>query len=146
MDMAGGDFRLRDESPCIDAGTNLVGLATVVNTYGDVFHDIRSPTCDILGNTRFMDGNGDGTIAWDIGVYEFDPTVLRFAPNVEVTGDGLIFTVKGQPGQMVSIERSDDLLEWEPLTTVTILPSGQTPVDPIAGNEPHVFFRAVSVP
>ena len=29
MDMAAGDFRLREESPCIDAGTNLMGFPMI---------------------------------------------------------------------------------------------------------------------
>jgi hypothetical protein len=48
---AGGDFRLRDTSPCIDMGTNAL-------TYGD---------WDIEGNPRILDG------VVDMGAYEWVP-------------------------------------------------------------------------
>jgi hypothetical protein len=50
------DFRLRYGSPCIDAGTNLLGI-----------------TNDLDGHPRPLDGNGDGIAASDIGVYESVP-------------------------------------------------------------------------
>ena len=56
MNFAGGDYRLKAGSPCIDAGTN-INLA--LNT-------------DLPGNSRFLDGNGDGVTNIDIGAYEFD--------------------------------------------------------------------------
>lgn len=49
-----------------------------------VVGQITDPT-DILGNTRFIDGNFDGTVAWDIGAYEFRPnlapTTCGFGPK-----------------------------------------------------------------
>ena len=44
VNAAAGDFRLRPESPCLDAGTNLIDLVTT----------------DLLGVLRPLDGNGDG--------------------------------------------------------------------------------------
>lgn len=79
MDMARGDFRLWEGSPCIDAGTNVLGFPMrewrFVDALGDfdwvVVGQIIDAT-DILGNTRFIDGNSDGKVAWDIGAYEFN--------------------------------------------------------------------------
>ena len=74
MDMSVGDFQLREGSPCIDAGMNLMGRAIVPWTNPDTGATALLPytyePTDILGNTRFIDGNGDGIVAWDIGAYE----------------------------------------------------------------------------
>ena len=51
MNAAGGDFRLRDSSPCIDMGTNAL-------VYGD---------WDLEGNMRIRDG------VVDMGAYEWVP-------------------------------------------------------------------------
>jgi hypothetical protein len=56
VDLAGGNFRLRCGSPCIDAAMN-VGL---------------SITNDTRGVARPLDGDGDGLAQVDIGAYEFD--------------------------------------------------------------------------
>ena len=50
-----GDFHLRPDSPCIDAGTN------------DAPH---LPEHDFEGDPRVMDGNSDGTVVVDMGVDE----------------------------------------------------------------------------
>ncbi len=59
-----GNYRLRPGSPCIDAGTNTVGLPI--------------GTTDFDGTPRFVDGNGDGTAITDMGAYEYAglPTVV----------------------------------------------------------------------
>jgi hypothetical protein len=51
MNAAGGDFRLRDSSPCIDMGSNAL-------TYGE---------WDLEGNMRIRDG------VVDMGAYEWVP-------------------------------------------------------------------------
>lgn len=81
VDAASGDYRLRWDSPCIDAGTNLTGLITN----------------DIAGNPRPLDGNGDGLAAFDIGAFEFVP-VSPAITNQPVTqtlspGGVALFTV-----------------------------------------------------
>lgn len=104
MDMAAGDFRLREESPCIDAGMNLTVL-NVGYTY--------EPT-DFLGNTRFIDGNFDGTVAWDIGAYEFNSyKPPRFTCPPQLTSDGWELSVTGAANQWVRLQRSSDLKNWE---------------------------------
>jgi len=59
-----GNYRLRPGSPCIDAGTNTVGLPI--------------GTRDFDGAPRIVDGDGDGTAIADMGAYEYAglPTVV----------------------------------------------------------------------
>ncbi|HEY5915214.1 MAG TPA: Calx-beta domain-containing protein [Verrucomicrobiae bacterium] len=128
MDLAAGDFRLRVDSPSIDAGTNLAGIITT----------------DILGLPRPMDGNNDGVARFDIGAYELNP--YRFEPALQIGVDGFQFTVRGEPGRWVRIERSRDLVHWEFAGEVPIPASGQTLIDPAATSEPRLFYRVMRVP
>jgi hypothetical protein len=50
-------YRLKPESPCIDAGTN----------------SGQSPSRDLTRTPRPQDGDMDGTYTFDMGAYEFDP-------------------------------------------------------------------------
>jgi len=121
MDMAAGDYRLREESPCIDAATNLVGLAIVPFEHFDeqgtwvttMLPYITDPT-DMLGNTRFIDGNFDGKVAWDIGAYEFNsfrPPRFTIAP--QRTPEGWTLNITGAPNKWVHLQRSGNLKDWE---------------------------------
>ena len=119
MDLTAGDFRLREDSPCIDAGTNLVGYS-VAFTNADtglvwILAYAYDPT-DILGNTRFIDGNGDGRVAWDIGAYEFNSfRPPRFSIAPQRTPEGWTLNVTGAANQWVHLQRSSNLKDWEDL-------------------------------
>jgi len=66
VDAAGGDFRLKCGSPCIDAGwTNCLSPIGIIS----------APTNDVRGVTRPLDGNGDGIAQFDMGAYEYNPAV-----------------------------------------------------------------------
>ncbi len=69
VDPAGGDFHLRYDSPCIDAGYGL--------TFGFLPYPypVGLPTVDFEGDNRKTDGDGDGESAIDIGVDEFAPNL-----------------------------------------------------------------------
>jgi len=56
VDPDNGDFRLKDESPCIDVGDNSVP---------------NLPGTDLDGQPRVADGNCDGEAIVDMGAYEF---------------------------------------------------------------------------
>jgi hypothetical protein len=112
MDMSAGDFRLWEESPCIDAGTNLVGFAAT-NQWEEFVAYTHEPT-DMLGNTRFIDGNFDGTVAWDIGAYEFNSfKPPRFTVQPQLTADGWRLVVSGAPNEWVRVQTSSNLKDWE---------------------------------
>jgi hypothetical protein len=127
VNAAAGDFRLRPDSPCIDAGTN--GLALLAT--------------DIQGLPRVMDGNDDGIVTVDMGAYEFNP--YRFEPALELIANGFQFKIRGEPGKSVRIEVSHDLVNWQLLAVVPIPAMGQTLIDPAATAELFLFYRAVGL-
>ncbi|HET6453922.1 MAG TPA: choice-of-anchor Q domain-containing protein, partial [Armatimonadota bacterium] len=96
QDMANGDYRLRWDSPCIDAGTNE-----------------GAPTTDIEGRVRPMDGNHDGIAIADIGAYESPMPVA-----VDVLHD----TIRLQPNKLVQVAILSDpvfnALSVDPKTVV----------------------------
>jgi hypothetical protein len=64
-----GNFHLRPNSPCIDAGTNLLSLITT----------------DLDREYRPWDGNRDGVAAFDIGAYEFRPSPVTLYVSLQST-------------------------------------------------------------
>jgi hypothetical protein len=146
MDMALGDFRLREDSPCIDAGTNLFGFTmTVTNDWGEVSIIAYShvPT-DILGNTRFIDGNFDGTVAWDIGAYEFNSfKPPRFKVQPQLTPEGWKLNIAGPVNKWFSLQRSSDLNNWEGVWAGWIGPEGVAQADDRDTGQKAMFYRVV---
>jgi hypothetical protein len=69
------NYRLRTNSPCIDAGTN---AATLVSSSWS-----GSVTNDLDGVPRPLDGNGDGIARYDLGAYEY------LLPASDSNGDGI---------------------------------------------------------
>jgi parallel beta-helix repeat protein len=66
-----GDYRLRADSPCIDAGTNgVLGL----------------PDVDLDGNPRRFDGDGNGIAVIDLGAFEY-PFNTSVGTDVEVVAN-----------------------------------------------------------
>jgi hypothetical protein len=128
VNAAAGDYRLRPDSPCIDAGTNLTGLITT----------------DLDGLPRPLDGNGDGIAQFDMGAYEYNP--YHFEPTLHFDASGFAFTVVGEPGKSVRVEHSRDLVQWELVATLVLPATGQRLIDPPATSELSRFYRAVSVP
>ncbi len=70
VDPNNGNYRLRTDSPCIDAGTNP--------------WPIIMPETDLDGNFRQIDGDGDGRVTPDIGTYELgvvDTSLISAQPE-----------------------------------------------------------------
>jgi hypothetical protein len=62
VDRLAGNFHLLPGSPCMDAGGSVAAL----------------PSADLEGNPRPLDGNSDGTAAFEMGAYEYFPPRLLF--------------------------------------------------------------------
>ena len=96
QDMAGGDYRLRWDSPCIDAGTNE-----------------GAPTTDIEGSVRPMDGNHDGLAIADIGAYESPMPIA-----IDILAD----SIRLQPKKLIQVAILSDpifnALNVDPMTVV----------------------------
>ncbi|MCP4708779.1 MAG: hypothetical protein GY869_09155, partial [Planctomycetes bacterium] len=71
VDGAGGDFRLLETSPCIDAGDN----------------SIQFIAADLAGRPRKIDGDDDGTAVVDIGAYEYGAGVVLYVDANASGGD-----------------------------------------------------------
>ncbi len=89
-DANNGDFRLRPDSPCIDAG----------------FNDPELPEADIAGMHRIMYGGKSLTV--DMGAYEFYINDLLAGPQQDET----TFTWSSLAEKTYSIFYTEDLLMW----------------------------------
>jgi hypothetical protein len=95
MDPEKGDFRLRQGSPCIDAGNNDV---------------LNLPETDILGAPRIVFGGRSRTL--DMGAYEYVPlTITKDALGVTLTWGSV-------PGKTYEIYYAGDLLRYSLAHTV----------------------------
>ncbi len=131
MDITGGDFRLWEGSPCIDAATNLLSFSGSLEPI------------DILGNTRFIDGNGDGTVAWDIGAYEFNSfKPPRFSSPPQMTEAGWRLTVTGATNKWVQVERSSNLVDWESIPPLIFMGDLGMGLMSDLGTGGRMFYRA----
>jgi hypothetical protein len=82
VDPAGGDFHLRYDSPCIEAG--------FYGRHADVYWPFGLPVTDFEGEKRIVDADGDGVPNIDIGADEFMPNLpyLRaFLQSLKDSGD-----------------------------------------------------------
>jgi hypothetical protein len=146
-----GDFRLSASSPCIDAGRNLMGFTMTlppIGPLGSLVVAYNYEPTDMLGNTRFIDGNGDGVVAWDIGAYEFNSfKPPRFTGLPQLTAEGWKFTIAGPTNKWIGLQRSSDFTGW-----LDLLPPGLTGEDGVchvtdADTGPKMmFYRAIVLP
>ena len=90
VDAENGDFRLRADSPCIDAGLNSPDL----------------PEFDIVGMHRIMFGGKSLTV--DMGAYEFYVNKLEPVPGTNEA----VFTWSSLADKTYSIFYTDDLFNW----------------------------------
>jgi hypothetical protein len=79
---AGGDFHLRYDSPCVDAGYAL--------TFGYLPHPypFGLPATDFEGDRRIVDSDGDGAPAIDIGVDEVVPNIPDLGAFLQALANG----------------------------------------------------------
>jgi len=85
---AGGNFRLKSGSPCIDTG---------LDAYAPAFRDPD-------GHPRILDGDLDGIHAIDMGAYEFEPRAF-----VDITDPAEAITV---PGETLAWDIAGTNNEW----------------------------------
>lgn len=86
VDPAAGDYRLRLDSPCLDAGDpTAVPRGT-----------------DLAGAPRFLDGDQDGELRRDLGAFERSPLVL-VASGSCARGAVLRLDVSGEPSWLVAL-------------------------------------------
>ena len=81
--LAGNDYHLTAGSPCIDAGTAVNEVVTITNHAGLMTNLTFVVTNDLDGLPRPLDGDGDGTAAFDIGSYEL------LLATADSNGDGV---------------------------------------------------------
>jgi hypothetical protein len=94
-----GDFRLKPDSPCVDAGSN----------------DRDLPETDIAGMHRIMYGGKSLTV--DMGAYEYYINDLTPGSNPDET----TFTWSSLADKTYSIFYTDDLFNWH--TAIANFPS-----------------------
>ena len=99
IDQAGGDLRLRYNSPVIDKGSSLW-----INS--PPFPMVNGTIVDFAGNSRTVDGDADKTATVDMGAYEYQ----RLAPIADAGSDQTVTAAHtGDPAKdtaLVSLDAS----------------------------------------
>ena len=95
-----GEYRLRQSSPCIDAGTN--------EPPGGL------PATDIEAKTRPVDGDGDGMAVADMGAYEY----LHLEPSIDLSSSSFTFShIRGEPEpelqSFLISNRGGGIMDWQ---------------------------------
>jgi hypothetical protein len=117
VDQASGNLRLQSNSPCINAGLNVLAPAGL----------------DLDGNPRIV----GGTV--DMGAYEYQSLSLI---NFAVVANQCGFDVTGQSNWVIVLEASSDFTNWTPLTTNTLNGSAFPFHDSTPPNLPQRSYRA----
>ena len=111
VDAAGGDFRLRNGSPCIDAG---------ISSFGPLL----APANDIRGVSRPVAGNA----GFDMGAYEYDPAIDQIRPLLQPgsfsvsSTNSFQFQFSGQSNAIYTVQVTTNLVPpvvWQNLQTIT---------------------------
>lgn len=119
------DYHLGPGSPCLDAGSN--------NPEGGL------PPFDADGSPRPADADGDGTIAADMGCYEWNPTT----PCIALSATGFVFSAEAgaalPPEQTLRLRNcGGGQLVWQisgGATWLEVLPAGGS-----AGPQPEAIL------
>ncbi len=93
-------YELSENSPCIDFGTDNIG-------------GYNFPETDFLGNERFWDSDGNGSVIIDLGVYEFgseppvsiDEDIVQTTPSIQLEKN---YPNPFNPETMIKFSISDD--------------------------------------
>jgi hypothetical protein len=98
---------------------------------------------DMLGNSRFIDGNFDGRVAWDMGAYEFMPfPPPRFSSPPRLTSDGWKLNLTGAHNRWVHVQRSSNLKDWEEIWYDWMGSTGEKQVIDGDTGQRVMFYRA----
>jgi hypothetical protein len=127
-----GDFHLLQDSPCIDAGTNLSAIITN----------------DLDGNLRPLDGNYDGIAGFDMGAYEFNPDNSFRIQSISI-GPPVTVHFHSATNRVYTLFYCTNLtFSWSSVLGQTDVP-GQGEVDSLQDTNgmPYSFYRiGVKVP